>query len=366
MPFLRPTLSEMIQQAQTDVASQLGVLSLLRYSPESAFAFSFAGLAHGLYGYLDWIAQQAVPFTATDEYLEAWASLAAVTRKPATAAAGRATWPGTNGAPLPTDTVAVAADGRRYTITAGAAVSGGAAVVDIQAETPGAAGNIEVGAALTLASAVTGVLATGSVTTAAVGGADLETDAALRTRMLQAYAATPQGGAAADYVTWALAVPGVTRAWAAPNAAGAGTVVVYVMLDDVRSGSGGFPSGTNGTAAAEERGTGPATGDQLLVADAIYPLRPATALVYVAAPTALPINVTINDLNDSSLRPAVLTAIADMLLERASTGGTIYPSEISAAIDAVPGVTRFTLAAPSAPVTAAANELHVVGTPTWG
>lgn len=366
MPFLRPTLSEMIQQAQTDVASQLGVLSLLRFSPEAAFAFSFAGLAHGLYGYLDWISLQSTPFTATDEYLEAWASLAAVTRKPATAATGGATWPGTNGATLPTDTVAVAADGRRYTITAGAAVSGGSVAVTIEAEEAGAAGNIDVGAVLTLVSAVPGVIATGSVTTAVVGGADIETDAALRTRMLQAFASTPQGGSLADYVTWALAVPGVTRAWAVSNAMGAGTVTVYVMLDDVRAGGGGFPSGADGTAADETRGTGAATGDQLLVANSIYPLRPATALVYVAAPTALPIDVTINDLNDSSLRPAVLTAIADMLLERAAVGGTVYPNEISAAIDAVPGVTRFTLAAPAAPVTAAANELHVVGTPTWG
>lgn len=367
MPFPRPTLTEMIQQAQADVAVRLGVPTLLRASPEAVFATAMAGMAHGLYGYLDWIARMAVPFTAEAEYLEAWASLAGVTRKPATQAAGTATFTGTTGATLPTSTVALSNDGRRYLVTAGAAVGGGGTVtVPVQAEDAGAAGNLALAAPLTLATAVAGVLATGSVASAIVGGADMEDDAALRTRMLQAFAAAPQGGAAADYIGWALAVPGVTRAWVAANGAGAGTVVVYVMLDDVRSAGDGFPVGTDGTATEETRGTGAATGDQLLVADALHPLRPVTALVYVVAPTALPVDLTVNDLNDSSLRPAIETAVADMLRERASVAGAIYPSDIAAAIDAVPGVTRFSLASPVAPVIAGVGELHTPGTITWG
>ncbi|MFC7611718.1 baseplate J/gp47 family protein [Teichococcus aestuarii] len=104
--------------------------------------------------------------------------------------------------------------------------------------------------------------------------------------MLDRFRAPPQGGAVADYETWARAVPGVTRAWIAPNGMGAGTVVVYAMLDDAQAGAGGFPQGADGVAAAETRAT-PATGDQLTIADALYPLRPATALVYVVAPTPI-------------------------------------------------------------------------------
>jgi len=367
MPFSRLTLSELIAQGQTDVASRLGTPALLRFSPEAAFAYAFAGMAHGLYGYLDWISRQSVPFTATDEFLEAWAAVAGVFRKPAVAAAGTATFNGTVGAILPAGITARSADGRTFVVTAGGAIGGGGTVtVAIEATAAGADGNLDVAAPLVLNTAVTGVGANGAVAAAVVGGADMEKDEPLRTRMLQAFAAPPQGGSATDYRNWALAVPGVTRAWVAPNGAGAGTVVVYVMLDDVRAGGGGFPVGTDGTAAEETRGSGPATGDQLLVADHLHPLRPATALVYVAAPTAEPIDLTINDLNDPSLRPAVEQSIADMLLERASVGGTIYPSDWSAAIDAVPGVTRFSLASPTSAAIAPAGALHTLGSITWG
>jgi uncharacterized phage protein gp47/JayE len=183
--------------------------------------------------------------------------------------------------------------------------------------------------------------------------------------MLASYAASPQGGAASDYVTWAEQVPGVTRAWCAPNGFGAGTVVVYVMLDVVRAGDGGFPVGANDVASDETRDV-PATGDQLLVSNHIYPLRPVTALVYVCAPTAYPINLTINNLNDASLQPAMQAALKAMLLETAQVAGTLYPSDFTDAIAAVPGVPHFSMPTPLGPVTAPAGNLPTLGTITWG
>ena len=49
------------------------------------------------------------------------------------------------------------------------------------------------------------------------------------------------GGAQADYVTWALAVPGVTRAWAASEQ-GAGTITVRFLMDDLRADDDGWPT----------------------------------------------------------------------------------------------------------------------------
>ncbi|MBX6386332.1 MAG: baseplate J/gp47 family protein [Microbispora sp.] len=367
MPFERPTLTRLIEQAQTDVASALGLYALLRHSPERAFAVALAGLAQGLYGYVDWIALQAVPYTATDEYLEAWAALVGVTRKAATQASGSVAFTGAAGSVVPAGTMVIRpSDGAQYITTAGVAVAGdGTVTVPVQASEAGAAGNADIGTTMVLGAAIVGVNSTGSVSVALAGGADLETDDDLRTRMLAAYQNPPQGGAGTDYVEWALQVPGVTRAWAAPNGFGPGTVVVYIMLDDVRAGAGGFPSGTDGVAAAEPRDTA-ATGDQLLVADHILPLQPVTALVYVVAPVAAPVNLTINDLNDASLRPAIQAALTDMLRQKAEVGGTLYPSDFIGAIEAVPGVTRFSMPAPSGPVTAAAGHLHTLGTITWG
>ena len=64
------------------------------------------------------------------------------------------------------------------------------------------------------------------------GGTDAETDEQLRSRILQRIQNVPMGGSAADYVNWALAVPGVTRAWAAPEQ-GPGTITVRFLMDDL-------------------------------------------------------------------------------------------------------------------------------------
>lgn len=368
MPFQRPTLTALLDQTRADVASALGLSSLLRISPERALSDAVSGQAIGLYGYLDWIALQSNPFTCTAEYLEAWAALAPtpVLREAATQAAGTATFYGVAGSVLASGSGVIRSDGVAYATTASGTVGvGGSVTVAIAAATAGAAGNAAVGASLTLIAAVAGINSAGIAATEIVGGADVETDDALRSRMLASYATPPQGGAASDYVTWAKQVAGVTRAWCAPNGAGAGTVVVYVMLDDVRTAGGGFPTGTDGVATLETRAA-VATGDQLLVADYLYPLRPVTALVYVATPTATAINPTINDLNDAALRPAITTALNAMLRTTASIGGTIYPSDLADAIAAVPGVTHFSMPTPAVPLIAAAGHLHTLGTITWG
>ena len=66
------------------------------------------------------------------------------------------------------------------------------------------------------------------------GGTDAETDDQLRARILHRIQNPPMGGAQADYVTWALAVPGVTRAWAASEQ-GIGTMTVRFLMDDLRA-----------------------------------------------------------------------------------------------------------------------------------
>lgn len=365
MPYERPTLTRLIEQAQTDVASSLGLFALLRYSVERSFAVALAGLAQGLYGFLDWISRQSVPFTATGEYRAAWAALRGVYQKGESTAGGYASFPATDGQVLPIGTpVTAAATGARFLTTAGALAAGGVVTAPIEAVDPGPAGNLAAGTVLVLGTAIAGINGTGQAAGALTGGAGVEGDDDFRDRMLAAYAEPPQGGALADYVRWALEVPGVTRAWAIPFGSGPGTISVYAMLDDANAGSGGFPVGTDGGATDEARTT-PATGDQLTIADHIFEVQPVTALVRAYAPAPYPVAFSIGNLPDESLRAPILEALTDVMRQKGVVSGTMYPSDFTSALDAIPGLTRYSMPIPSGPVTSDPGTLHQRGTVTW-
>jgi len=368
MPFARPTLTALRTQAIEDITTS-GVPNLdglLRNAVLRVLAWVMAGLAYSEYGYLDWIAREAVPFTATDEFLEAWAALIGIYRKDATAASGQAQFTGQPGLVIPNGTALTRQDGTPYTTTADATVdTTGNVTVAMTAAISGAITDCDAGTPIGIATPIAGINSAGVTVGPTTGGADQETDDALRTRMLAKYAAPPQGGAANDYQQWALEVPGVTRAWVQPNGLGAGTVVVRPMLDDVQAAHGGFPQGKDGCATNETRGP-TATGDQLNIANAIWPVQPVTALVWVMAPVAAPINVTLAGLdpNTPDMQTAIAAALDDMFLVKAEIGGTIYPSDLYEAILATPGIIHFTMTSPTLPFTAAAGALPILGTLT--
>ena len=373
MPFARPTLSQLRNQARQDINANLpGADATLRFSNLGVLGDILAGMAHQLYGYDDWIARQAVPYTATDEYLEAWAALKNVTRKPATVASGVISFPGTDGTVIEEGTSVLRSDGVAYVSTAEATVTGGVVLVPVSAVPDpagltGANGNSPAGTQFTLGAPVAGVTSTGSATTALVGGADIETNDSLRSRMLFAYQNPPQGGAESDYIRWASDVPGVTRVWVNPIGVGAGTVVVYVMFDDANASTGGFPVGTDGGATNEKR-IDPATGDQLTVANHIYPLRPVTAVVHVCAPLAAPIDFTISGsaLFTDTIKAQVANAITEVfLLYGSPLGSTIDISYIEDAIAEIPGTAGFVIDLPDGNIPTQLGYLPVLGTITW-
>ncbi|NIJ07247.1 putative phage protein gp47/JayE [Sphingomonas vulcanisoli] len=345
MPFQRQTLSDLRKQVASDIEADLPSSGgLLRYSNLGIMGNVQAAGLNGLYGYLDWIALQSTPFTATDEYLEAWAALKGITRKPASPSKGSATFSGTNGATIPAGTLVTRADGVAFTTLADATVSLGIATAMLTAVDAGANGNGSVGAAVTLGIGIASISSTGQTGTAFTGGADVEADDSLRSRMLRRYASPPQGGALSDYEGWALDVPGVTRAWARGNLMGAGTVTVYFMMDVTEATHTGFPQGSNGVAVDEVRDT-PATGDQLTVANALYPLRPVTALVYAVAPEPNIIDIAVSGLSGASTatKGAVQAAIIASLRFNAVPGGETNISVIELAIAAIPAAAGFVI-----------------------
>ena len=93
-----------------------------------------------------------------------------------------------------------------------------------------------------------------------------------------------------------------------------------------------------------------------------------TDLVYVNAPIASPINITINNIgtanNTTANQAAILAALQTALLGVATPlGQTIYTSTISNAIASV--INQFTLAAPSTPTVFTVGYLPTVGTVTY-
>lgn len=374
MPYSRPTLSDLRGQVAADVSAGLPTVDgLLRFSNMNVLGSALAGLAHLNYGYLDWIAKQAVPYTATGEFLEAWAALKKVYRKPATAAGGQVTFQGVPGTVLNAGVEVVRGDAVTFSVTTTATVAGaGTVVVSIVADAPGADGNTDAGSLMTLGSSITGISSSGAVTVAITGGADQEDDESLFQRMLVAYQNTPDGGSATDYPEWALAVPGVTRAWCRPRGFGAGTVVVYVMFDDANVSHGGFPQGVNGISSSDNRATvgNTATGDQLVVANSIFIEQPVTAMVYVCAPLLSAVNFTISGLSGSSAatRSAIAGAIQEVFREHGaplSDGSMVPLSAIESAIGAISGTEGFVITSPTSNVVNAAGYLPVLGTVSY-
>ncbi|NWC92613.1 MULTISPECIES: baseplate J/gp47 family protein [unclassified Pseudomonas] len=375
MPYTRPTLTDLRANVAADITSGLPTADgLLRFSNLQITGKAVAGLAYLNYGYLDWIAKQGVPYTASGEYLYAWGAMKNVYPKPPTVAAGAVTFPGTPGVIVSAGTQVVRSDSETFTTQASATVSpGGTLVVAVVADLAGEAGNTPVGGLMTLGTSVTGVQSTGAVTAVITGGADQEEDEAFFGRMLAAYQSTPNGGSHSDYVTWAESVSGVTRAWCMPNGFGAGTVVVYSMLDDANAAYGGFPQGTNGISSSDNRATSGnlAAGDQLIIANSVYIQQPVTAMVYHCAPIAAPIAFTITGLTGAStaIRAAVAAAVSGVLFDQGAPladGSSVDISDVGAAISAIAGTQGFVITSPVANIPNTLGHLPTLGTITYG
>lgn len=379
MPFSRPTLTELRSLAAADINGALpGADALLRYSNLRVLGQVSADGAHLHFGYLDYIALQATPFTATGEYMLGWAALKSIVQKPATAAHGTVAFTGAPGALIPATTRLVRGDGAVYELTASVTLDvAGNGEGPVSAVVAGLSGDADDGTALVLANPIAGVTSTAYAAGDISGSTDVEKLDDVRTRMLQAYAAPARGGAEEDYRRWALEVPGVTRAWVQRNGMGAGTVIVRFMMDEARAVDGGFPQGDDGVAAAEPRAA-PATGDQLIVANAIFIVAPTTALVFLAAPLQNTVDFTIAGLAGATTatRSAIEAAIAGVFFTLGEPGGSVQLSYIEAAIAAIPAAAGFVITAivcsdgsvtpgTAGNITSDTGRLPVLGVTTW-
>ena len=338
MSFSRPSLSTLRSRIAADVSGRLLDGSPLRSrSVLSVLVYVWAGACHLMYGTLQWYFSQFWIKTAEKEYLERKASTWGITRKAGARAVGQVTFSGSG--IVPAGSVLRNDSGLLFTVDADVSVPGTGVVT---ASETGSASNLERGETLTLVQAVAGVSGS-AVVVSMTGGVDAETDDELRTRVLTALRNPPMGGSAADYVTWALEVPGVTRAWCYPLYLGLGTVGLSFVCDG--------------------QDDSPLPDEEMVrrVQEYIEERKPVTADVMVFAPRAVPVDIRLRIVPDTSaVREAVKAELHDLFTREAEPGVTLLKSHIDEAVSITSGEEDHLLLEPAVNIVPASGELPVL------
>lgn len=354
--FPAPTFDDLLTRSLAAYASRSGSNPQLRNGVIRTMAYVDAMMAAGEHAHIDYLAGQTLALYATGENLDACGRENGVFRKPPARAEGTVTMTGNTGAVIDAGAALAAADGTAYTVTAGATVVGGVAVVAVRASEGGAAGNRVAGEALALVEAAEGVDPQ-AVVIAISGGADVEEDGApgveehYRGRILEYRRNPPQGGSNTDYAKWVADTPNVpvTRAWVSPKELGRGTVTVRFMVDGATE-------------------TGIPTPEQVALVQAYVETRdPAPADTYVVAPIGVPLDISISGLNPDTpaVRAAIAAELADLIYRRGFPGCTIYRSWIGAAISNAAGEDHHASVEPSGDIAFGIGEIPIVGEVTY-
>jgi len=340
MPWTTPTLYQVRTMIRDDITASLSGAAVVGNTVLRVMADAQAGLARLILKYLDWLALMLMPDTATDIWLDRHAQIwlpvnadGSIGRKNATQASGTVGFTGVPGVMIPEGSVLVSPTGQTYeTLEFKALPDAGAQPLEVAVKSinPGADQNQPVGTVLAQAAPISGIDSAVNVIDLR-GGTDVETDEALRARVLARIRQPPMGGCAYDYEQWTMSIPSVTRAWCAPRELGMGTVTIRFMTDALRADTGGFPTAD----------------DIAAVFEYLNRKRPvAVRDFFVQAPVPEPINFNLALVNDSlTARNQVATAVDAMLKERAMpahqvngqlvAGTTIYASWVAEAINRV-------------------------------
>ncbi len=350
MPYPVPDRRALVERALADIDARVsGASARLFASNLNVLGITHAGAVDGLYRYLTWIKNQMFVKTCDEEQLLIRAGELRVYRKDAAPATGDVVFPASAGSVIPVGVDLIRADGVRYRVTAEAAVDDGVVTVPVRAVTPGAAGNMAAGSTITLLTPVAGVQSGGTVAMAGIsGGSEMESVEGLRDRVLRRMSLAPQGGAKADYETWALEVAGVTRVWVSSHEMGVGTVTVRFVRDDDAS-------------------IIPDEGEIQAVQAYLEERRPVTVKgLYVVAPIPKPCNFSMELTPGTSVvRANVEAALRDLIRREAVPGGVLLITHIAEAISTAVGEHDHVLVAPAGNVLHEPGELAVMGEITW-
>jgi len=351
LPWSTPSLREVRELVRDNIRAYLpGADASVPNSVLRVLGDAQGGLCHLNLQYLDWLALQLLPDTAETEWLDRHGDIwlvnadGTIGRKEASFAQGTVNFEGADGTIVPAGTLLTAQSGggTEYETTAEIVIGTIPTECPVRALDPGVGGNLAEGEPLACALAGVSFITAVQIT----GGVDQENDDDLRARVLQRIRNPAMGGTQENYVTWALAVPGVTRAWAAPEQ-GPGTITVRFLMDELRADDDGWPQ----------------PNDLQTVHDYINKMRPVTVKdTYVVAPIKEFVDVTIENLVPESARGAVEQSLRDMLFQMAAPGQTIYAAWISYAIMNAPEVQSFKLVTTQDWIMPSLGHMAVLGT----
>lgn len=371
MSFTLPDLTGLVEKARKSLRAYLkGTDAWIWPNNMAVAAKVMGGLGSEITGFASYISRQKFALTADGENLDLHGAEIGLTRRPAGPSSGPATLSAPAAITVDAGAVFARGDGFRYRASAAASLAGaGSLDIDIIANTDGKAGRAAAGTPLTIISGVTGSATAEIGAGGIIDGDDDEEDGApyttdlatFRGRILFRKRNAPHGGAPPDYVMWGTEVSGVTRIFVERKWIGAGTVRVFVLMDDRYAD--GIPS----------------VADVARVADHIDLLAPAGASVTTAAPTGVPVDVTIASLqpNNATVQQAIRAELAAAFRRLSAVAGNDTAHDgmpylatpqsfsrewVSQAVSNAAGQKRHVLLAPSGDTPLATGELATLGT----
>lgn len=292
-----------------------------------------------------------MPDTALEEDLDRIAAAYGLNRKPAAKATGAVTLTGTAGTVIEAGTYVATEGGLGFRTIADATIpEGGSVSADVVAVEAGAAFNVAAGMVVVVPMTLVGV--TGVTNSAAMsGGADVETDASFRDRLLLRIRLPAASGCEADYIRWAREVSGVGAAACIPVWNGPGTVKVVV------AGDGLVPAGE---AVVEA------------VADHLSAVRPIGAQVTVVSVVSLSVNIsaklTLEDgFSVEGVTPDIQAAISAEIAQSGFGATYLSRARVGASILQVRGVLDYSnllLNGSTANIPLTNEQVPVLGTVT--
>jgi uncharacterized phage protein gp47/JayE len=301
-------LRQVREMVRDDITTSLSGAAVVGNTVLRVMGDAMAGLGRLVLKYLDWLALQLMPDTAEREWLDRHGQIWLVNadgslgRKSPTPSGGTVAFTGVPGIVVPAGAQLISTDGVLFETLEYLTIETQPKEVAVRALDPGDAGNQPAGALLALTNPISGV-DNDAVVIDLRGGTEVESDEALRLRILDRIRQPPMGGDADDYEQWAMKIPSVTRAWCAPREMGMGTVTVRFMCDALRADAGGIPTPE----------------DVAIVEQYLDTVRPvAVRDFFVMAPVPEPIDFALSLKNDSmALRNSVAISVADMIHDRA-------------------------------------------------
>jgi len=334
MPYNRPSLKTIYTRIVADFETRLNNRSIargqgflqvkiLKYSLLGIVAAVFSGVAHMLYGYIEYLGRQLLPDIAEDEWLVRHAKLRGLVQTAATYTTGEVNFTGVSGTVISSGTVLQDDSGIQFEVTSSTTITGGFANnVPVRAILPGTSGNTTA-IELTLVSPITGIDSTVTVAAGFDDGVDQETIEELRARYLLLLREPPTGGRDADYERWALEVAGVSFAWTFDAYAGPGTVGVGVAGPGISSVSQ------------------PTIDDTVQNINAQRPLG-ITLYVFNVDTKTFDFTISVPSGTTQSVQDLIQENLASLFTDEAEPGGTILLSHINSAI-MTSGVSDFTI-----------------------